>query len=209
MSRVLVIDHKDSFVFILAEQLHRLGATIATYRSDELDVPTLDALVAELGADLVVLSPGPGRSETAGVTVPWLRTAPVVPVLGVCLGHQAMVCAAGGTIERAPTPAHGVAATIALEPDPLFGDARHMTVARYHSLAATRLPDALRALATLDVAADAPPLVMALRHTTLPWVGLQFHPESVLTPDGPPLLARILDAAVAHRAQPSPLPTTP
>lgn len=197
--RVVVLDHKDSFVFILAEQFKKLGAEVAIYRSDELDVAGFERLLATSRPELVVLSPGPGRPEDGGVTVPWLGTRPRVFTLGVCLGHQAMALAAGARIDRAPVPVHGRASRVALGDDPLFeGLPRTMSVARYHSLVATDLPPALRSIATL--ADGGPELCMALRHAELPQLGFQFHPESVLTTIGPTLIERVLREAIAHAA---------
>ena len=193
--RVLVVDHRDSFVFILAEQFLRLGAELRTYRSD-MELGALQEIVGEFAPDLVVLSPGPGRPETAGVTVPWLRTRPQVPVLGICLGHQALGVAAGGTVERAPEPVHGRPWSVDVEDpaDPLFaGMPARFAAARYHSLVVTEPTGEYRVLATaLDSGSR---LVMAMRHRELPWVGLQFHPESVLTPRGGVLIERALATA--------------
>ena len=117
-----------------------------------------------------------------------------VPVLGICLGHQAMAVAGGGRVERAPRPVHGRASAIALEPDPLFdGLGATLTAARYHSLVVTELPADTVAIAT--VREEERDLVMAMRHRTFPHVGLQFHPESILTPAGGRLVSRCLHEA--------------
>ncbi len=205
MSRVLVLDHKDSFVFILAEQFGVRGAAVEVYRSDELEPEGFAALVDEFDPDLVVLSPGPGAPESAGVAASWLRGRPQRPVLGVCLGHQAMVYALGGSVGRARNPVHGRGSRLALSDDPLFAGAESLVVARYHSLVATETPEELRVIATLDGANETDAgAVMAVRHVELPWVGLQFHPESVLTPEGPRIIERIFNGALEYRASKRP-----
>ena len=192
-ARVLVLDHLDSFVFILAEQFARLGAALRTLRSD-LSLAQLQEHMAEFRPHLVLLSPGPGRPEHAGVTVEWLQTEPAVPVLGICLGLQALAVAAGGAVDRAPRPVHGRACAVRLLDDPIFeGLPSGFWAARYHSLAVTRVPDLMRVIATTHDSGQE--LVMALRHKRLPQVGLQFHPESVLTPWGGKLLERTLRLA--------------
>ena len=199
--RVLVLDHKDSFVFILAEQFLKLGAEVQTYRSD-LPLASFQELVERVDPTLVVLSPGPGRPESAGVTVPWLLTRPRRPVLGICLGHQALAQAAGGVVDRAPRPVHGKPWPVELLEDPLFeGLPSRMPVARYHSLVVTEVPDSFRVTARAqDSGVD---LVMAMRHRSLPQVGLQFHPESFLSPLGGKLVENLLAEAVhCSRAEP-------
>src|SRR5439155_17827438 len=116
-ARVFVLDHKDSFVFLLGEQFARRGAEVRTLRTD-LPLPLLQQRVTEFAPHLVVLSPGPGRPEDAATTVAWLRTGPDLPLLGVCLGHQALAVACGGEVGRAPEPAHGVGTELALADDP-------------------------------------------------------------------------------------------
>ena len=191
--RVLVLDHLDSFVFILAEQFARVGASLRTLRSD-LTLAQLGEHMADFRPHLVLLSPGPGRPEQAGVTVEWLKTEPDVPVLGICLGLQALAVAAGGVVDRAPRPVHGRACTVRLRGDPIFeGLPPGFWAARYHSLVVTRVPSCMRVIATTEDSGQE--LVMALRHNHLPQVGLQFHPESILTPWGGKLLERILSLA--------------
>lgn len=196
--RVLMVDHRDSFVFILAEQFLKLGATVRTYRSD-MGLDEFERLVREIDPALVVLSPGPGRPEASGVTVPWLETRPGVPVLGICLGHQAMAVAAGGTVDRAPRPVHGKPWPVRLLDDPLHdGLPDLLPVARYHSLVVTSCPDEFRVIATTEDAGAT--LIMAMRHRTLPQIGMQFHPESFLSPFGGILIERVL-AEATRRTQ--------
>ena len=199
MTRTLVIDHRDSFAFLLAEQLQRHGADVDVVRSD-LALDELRTHLAHLDPDLVVLSPGPGHPTRAGVTPSWLATRPNVPVFGVCLGHQALAIAAGGAVGRGPEPVHGKAWPVQLRPDPLFeGLPRVLSAARYHSLVVTHVPAALEVLAT---ARDGDhELVMAARHRERPWLGVQFHPESCLTPHGGPLLERVLAWARRERTK--------
>ena len=187
MTRVLVVDNYDSFVFNLVHYLAQLGADVLVRRNDELSARE----PLELGVDGVLLSPGPGRPEGAGVCVDLVReVGDRLPVLGVCLGHQAIAVAFGGTVERAPELLHGKtsqvhhggAGVLAGLPDPF-------TATRYHSLAVVEesIP------AELEVTArTAGGVVMALRHRDLPLEGVQFHPESVLTEGGHHLLANWL-----------------
>jgi len=194
--RVLVLDHRDSFVFNLVDELARLAADVVVLRTD-LSLAALDARLSAHDPDLVVLSPGPGHPRDAGVMVPWLATRPGRPVLGVCLGMQAMALAEGGAVGRAPDVVHGRATPLTHDGHPAFADLPgRIQAARYHSLAVTRVPDALRVVARTD---DEHRLPMALAHRSLPWLGVQFHPESILTPDGSALTAAILRHAVAHR----------
>lgn len=189
-ARVLVLDNRDSFVFNLVEELRRAGAETRTVRCD-LSLERLEGHLAEFCPDLVLLSPGPGRPESAGAMMPWLASDPALPVLGVCLGHQALALAAGGEVGRAPRMAHGRAQPIDLAPDPLFdGLPSRFVAARYHSLAVTRVPGSMRVIATCRD--EGHELVMALRDTRRPRVGVQFHPESFLTPWGSRLLANAL-----------------
>ncbi len=195
--RVLVLDNRDSFVFNLVDEFRTRGASVRTLRSDL----SLDAWRAALDAfapHLVVLSPGPGRPEEAGVMVEWLRTSPPVPVLGICLGHQALALAAGGEVRRAPRPVHGRKDRVTLlEDEPIFeGLGGSLPAARYHSLVVSTVPKTMKVVATLEDRGQT--LVMGLRHRSLCQVGLQFHPESILTPGGRTLLWRFLDEAKRH-----------
>jgi len=193
---ILLLDNYDSFTWNVWQALAMLGADVRVERNDALSV---DA-VLELEPTAIVLSPGPGEPRDAGIMPELLRRMPdALPVLGVCLGHQALVERYGGEIERDPIPMHGRASPVhhtgtgifAGVPDPL-------EAARYHSLRAKRstLP---AELALTAWTADG--LVMAVQHVRLPRFGVQFHPESILTPDGERILARFLEeAALARRA---------
>ncbi len=199
--RVLCVDHRDSFVFNLVDAMARCGARVRTIRAN-VAAETLLGAIDAYAPDLVLLSPGPGHPESAHATLAWLRTAPTVPVLGVCLGHQAMAVALGGLVARAPQPVHGRASPLAFTAEPTRTPLpRPFVAGRYHSLVVTRVPAEFRVIAT---ARDGDhELVMAMRHRSLPWLGIQFHPESVLTPHGAALLRGVLADALAHRRQPA------
>lgn len=199
--RVLVLDNRDSFVFNLVDEFACRGVSTFTFRSNL----TLDALYSkldELDPHLVVLSPGPGRPEEAGVMVDWLRTEPQVPVLGICLGHQAIAVAAGGVVSRAPRPVHGRTSAIDVVPgEPLFeGIGGTFAGARYHSLVVTEVPPSMKVIASTRDGGETLP--MALRHRRFHRLGLQFHPESILTPQGRTLLWRFFDEVNANGDKP-------
>jgi len=196
--RVLVVDHRDSFVFNLVEDLRRLGAEVEVVRSDA-SLADVRARLERTRADLVLLSPGPGTPEDSGVMLPLLAAAPEVAFLGICLGLQAMVVAAGGVVGRAPELVHGRATRVAHDGDPLFdGVASPFPAGRYHSLCALRVPPELRVVARTDGGPGAA-IPMAVRHATLPRIGLQFHPESILSPSGPAILRNALELLVGPR----------
>jgi anthranilate synthase/aminodeoxychorismate synthase-like glutamine amidotransferase len=184
-----VVDNYDSFTYNLVHLLEELGAEVVVRRSDEIDV----ASARELDPDRLVVSPGPGRPSGAGNSVELIRTlGPRTPTLGVCLGQQAIVEAFGGEIGQARALIHGKSTLVTHDGRGVFtGLAPTIAAGRYHSLAATRVPDALEVTAT---AADGE--VMGVRHRTLPVEGVQFHPESVLTPEGPAMLRNFLHASV-------------
>ena len=182
---VLVIDNYDSFTYNLVQYLGELGAEIEVVRNDKSGV---DELLAR-APDRLVISPGPCTPTEAGVSVDASRRFPEagIPTLGVCLGHQSMVEAFGGRVLRGE-PIHGKDAAIDHDGRSLFaGLPNPLTVGRYHSLvAAPELPD------DLEQSASSAGVVMAVRHRELPAEGVQFHPESVLTPHGKRMLANFL-----------------
>jgi len=186
---VLVIDNYDSFTYNLVQYLGELGATVVVRRNDEA---TLDELRA-LGHARVVISPGPGRPEQAGVSLDVIKEFGArMPLLGVCLGHQAIGLAFGGEVVRAPMPIHGKTSTVEHDGKGVFaGMSASFQAGRYHSLIVgeASLP------ADLEVAARTRDegLVMGVRHRTLPIHGVQFHPESVLTEEGRRLLRNFLE----------------
>ena len=186
---LLLIDNYDSFTWNLAHRLGELGAEVKVVRNDAM---TIDELVA-LGPDRLVISPGPGRPETAGVSVDALRRfAGRIPILGVCLGHQALAIAFGGRVERAGTPMHGKTSLVAHEGTHLFaGLSGTLEAGRYHSLVIPA--DALPKNFVRSAWVVQDETVMGVRHETLPIFGVQFHPESVLTPVGQRVLGNFLE----------------
>lgn len=183
--KVLVIDNYDSFTFNLAQYLGELGATVEVVRNDQA---TVDDLLGK-GFDRVVVSPGPCTPAEAGISAAAITAFAEagVPVLGVCLGHQAMVEAFGGSVVRGE-PVHGKSAEIEHDGRTIFsGIASPMTVGRYHSLVAD--PDLP---GELEVSSEFEGVVMAIRHQTLPAEGVQFHPESILTPEGRKMIANFI-----------------
>ena len=187
---LLVIDNYDSFTYNLVQYLGELGADLTVRRNDAVTVEE----VGELTPAGIVLSPGPCAPAQAGVTVDVIRAwGATTPILGVCLGHQAIGEAYGGKVVRANRAVHGKTSRIAHDNSELFsGVPSPMEVGRYHSLTVERasLPDSLRVTATAE---HDPTEIHALRHVEHPVWGVQFHPESVLTPNGKRLLRNFLD----------------
>jgi anthranilate synthase/aminodeoxychorismate synthase-like glutamine amidotransferase len=185
---ILLIDNYDSFTYNLAHLFGELGAEVVVRRNDAIDADEAE----RMAPSQLVLSPGPGRPEDAGVSVELVRRlGGRVPTLGVCLGHQAIVAAFGGEIGQAARLLHGKASPIEHDGRGLFhGLPESFEAGRYHSLAATSVPECLEVSASC---ADGE--VMAVRHRELPVDGVQFHPESVLTPLGPQLAKNFLEAA--------------
>jgi anthranilate synthase/aminodeoxychorismate synthase-like glutamine amidotransferase len=183
---LLLIDNYDSFTYNLAHLFGELGTEVLVRRNDAITPDEAE----ELAPSHVVVSPGPGRPEDAGVSTDVVeRFAGRVPVLGVCLGHQAIVAAFGGEVGAAQALVHGKTTLVAHDGRGLFaGLPEDFLAGRYHSLAATSIPDCLEISAT---AADGE--VMAVRHRELPVDGVQFHPESVLTPVGRELAKNFLE----------------
>jgi anthranilate synthase/aminodeoxychorismate synthase-like glutamine amidotransferase len=196
MPRLLMIDNYDSFTYNLVQYLGELGAEVETLRND---AASAEALVAK-GPDGVVISPGPGRPEDAGVSVSALRAfgAAGIPVFGVCLGHQALGLVAGGRIVRARTLMHGKTSQIFHEGEGVFrGLPRPFEATRYHSL----VIESATCPAVLEVTArTADGEIMGVRHCELPLEGVQFHPESILTREGKRLLANFLERCEASAA---------
>lgn len=203
MTRVLVVDNHDSFVHTLVGYLHELGADTAMIEADETDAAALERLMQN--ADAVLVSPGPGTPADAGASIDAVRIAARrgTPLLGVCLGHQAIGEAFGAPVGEAPELMHGMVSTVVHDGSPLFdGIPSPFAAGRYHSLALdeTALPDDIVVTARTDSGT-----VMALAHRVLPILGVQFHPESVLTQGGYRLLANWLracgDAGAVERAE--------
>ncbi|RQZ10317.1 aminodeoxychorismate/anthranilate synthase component II [Burkholderia sp. Bp9031] len=197
---LLMIDNYDSFTYNLVQYFGELGEDVHTYRNDEI---TLDE-IARLNPDTICLSPGPSNPQHAGITLDVLREfAGKKPILGVCLGHQAIGEAFGGRVVRAKTIMHGKVSRIETDCRGVFADLpKHFDVTRYHSLAIEResLPDCLEVSAWTDDGE-----IMGVRHKTLPIEGVQFHPESILSEHGHALLENFLkqNRAAAHAAAPA------
>jgi anthranilate synthase component II len=189
---LLVIDNYDSFTYNLVQYLGELGQEPVVRRNDAITLPDIEALAPRA----IVLSPGPCTPAEAGVTVPLVRAYGArIPILGVCLGHQAIGEAYGGRVVRARRVMHGKTSRIVHEGRDLFDSLPSpMEVMRYHSLVVEResIPDSLEILA---VATDDATEIHAVRHRTHPVWGVQFHPESILTAHGKQLLRNFLDLA--------------
>ena len=184
---LLLIDNYDSFTFNLAQYLGELGQDVKVLRNDAIDVAGIRALAPER----IVISPGPGTPDQAGITLAILRElAGATPILGVCLGHQAIGQHYGGKVSRAPEPVHGKPVEVTHDGRTIFaGLPERFSAGRYHSLIVDRdsMPDCL------EISAESPDgLVMGLRHRELPVEGVQFHPESILTDHGKQMLANFL-----------------
>ncbi|MBO1770156.1 aminodeoxychorismate/anthranilate synthase component II [Agrococcus sp. TF02-05] len=198
MTRILVVDNFDSFVYTLAGYLQELGADVSVVRNDRVDAGAITDW------DAVLLSPGPGTPAEAGVSIPMVHAAidAGTPLLGVCLGHQAIAEALGGVVTHAPELMHGKTSLVEHDGSTVFeGLPSPLTATRYHSLAVVdgTVPDALRVTARTvpDPEGDrtAGGVIMALEHRDAPVWGVQFHPESVLTEGGYRMLGNWLESA--------------
>jgi len=189
---VFVLDNYDSFTYNLVQYMGELGAEMVIRRNDELTVDEVEALAPER----LVLSPGPCTPQEAGILIPLIqRFAGIVPILGVCLGHQAIGAAFGGDVVRAPQLMHGKTSSVEHDGKTIFaGIASPMTCTRYHSLivAEETLPEDLE-ISARTRNADGTTTIMGLRHKKFPIEGVQFHPESVLTRDGKKLVQNFLE----------------
>jgi anthranilate synthase/aminodeoxychorismate synthase-like glutamine amidotransferase len=200
---ILMIDNYDSFTYNLVQAMTAAGAEVEVVRND---AETPERLLARRPRG-IVLSPGPGRPEQAGICLELLAVRPPVPVLGVCLGHQALGIAFGARVERAPVLMHGKTSLVRHAGEGVFaGLPDPFEATRYHSLA---VPEASLTGELVPLARSGDGVLMGMRHRSLPYHGVQFHPESVLTPAGPYLLANFLalcgeipadEAAAAGRA---------
>ena len=187
MTKILVIDNYDSFVFNLVQYLQQLGAEVVVKRNDEVNAESIN------GFDGVLLSPGPGTPEDAGACMEIVNAAieKQKPLLGVCLGHQAIGAALGGTVSRAPELLHGKTSQVQHKNEGVFKDLKSpFRATRYHSLAieTPSVPKELLVTATTDTG-----VIMGVKHKSAPIEGVQFHPESVLTEGGHRLLANWLE----------------
>lgn len=185
---LLVIDNYDSFTYNLVQYLGELGATMKVFRNDEITIEEIEALQPEK----LLVSPGPGTPDGAGISLSAIKAfAGRLPILGVCLGHQAIGQIFGGRVVRAPEPVHGKPAQVTHDGKTIFrGVDQPFSAGRYHSLVVERegLPDCL------EVSATSPDgLIMGVRHKTHKIEGVQFHPESILTGEGKKLLQNFLE----------------
>jgi para-aminobenzoate synthetase component 2 len=185
---LLVIDNYDSFTYNLVQYLGELGADMKVIRNDEVPVDEIDN---EMHPEKILISPGPGTPDAAGVSLEVIdRFAERIPILGVCLGHQAIGQHFGGKVIRAPEPVHGKPVEVRHDGKTIFeGIDGSFTAGRYHSLVVEResLPECL------EISAESPDgLIMAMRHRSLPLEGVQFHPESILTEHGKKMLKNFL-----------------
>ncbi|GAA3292366.1 aminodeoxychorismate/anthranilate synthase component II [Arthrobacter citreus] len=209
--RILVVDNYDSFVYTLVGYLQQLGAETTVVRND--DVTLAEAVELAAARDGVLVSPGPGAPAEAGVCIDLIRWCGEnnKPMLGICLGHQALAEAYGGTVTHAPELMHGKTSLVRHEGTDVFaGLPSPVTATRYHSLAAVAdtIPKELQVTARTESG-----IIMGLRHSTAPLSGVQFHPESVLTEGGYQMLGNWLEGlglagAAAHAATLSPLMST-
>jgi anthranilate synthase component 2 len=189
---VLVIDNYDSFTYNLVQYLGELGADVQVVRNDAASIETIAASKPER----IVISPGPGRPEQAGVTMEVIRhLGATLPILGVCLGHQAIGAAFGGSVVRAAAPMHGKTSTIEHDRRGVFtGIEGPFTASRYHSLIVAE--DGLPAELEIAARTREDGSIMGIRHRRLPIHGVQFHPESILTGEGHRLLRNFLSGSM-------------
>jgi anthranilate synthase component 2 len=195
---ILVVDNYDSFTYNLVQLVAGSGVEVVVVRNDAAGV---DDLLARR-PDGILLSPGPGRPEDAGVCLPLLARRPQMPIFGVCLGHQVLGASFGAEIDRAPRPMHGKTSRVRHGGEGLFaGVPNPFEATRYHSLEVREasVPEELEPVAW----SEDDGLVMALRHRVLPYWGVQFHPESVLTLEGPRLVRNFLELCRARSGRPA------
>ena len=189
--RLLMIDNYDSFTYNIVQYFGELGAQVAIYRNDEITIEELDALFQQGQFERLCISPGPCSPNEAGISIAAIKHfAGKLPILGVCLGHQAIGAAFGGNIVRSQTQMHGKTSLMTTDQQGVFADLpRQFTINRYHSLAIDRatLPACLQVTAWTDDGE-----IMGVRHTNLPIEGVQFHPESILTEHGHAMLKNFL-----------------
>lgn len=188
MANILFLDNFDSFTYNLVDQFRVLGHQVKVYRND-CDLEQIVQTALNTPNTVLALSPGPGTPQEAGILLPLIqRLKNTIPIIGICLGHQALIEAFGGKVVHAGEVLHGKVSKINHDGQAMFRDiANPMPVARYHSLMGSELPD------ELIVNADYNGIVMAIRHRNLPICGFQFHPESILTVQGSKLLEQSVE----------------
>lgn len=192
--KILFIDNFDSFTYNLVDEFCKRGCEAKVYRADT-KAAVLQEIADELDPDLLVISPGPGTPKKAGVSLAALDLfKDKLPIFGVCLGHQTIVEYFGGQIGHASEPMHGKPSRISHNDQGVFaGTENPLQAGRYHSLVATQVPDCL------EVVAEFEGIVMAIKHRSLPIYGVQFHPESILTPAGGRVIENVLAIAAEAR----------
>jgi anthranilate synthase component 2 len=192
--KVLFIDNFDSFTYNLVDDFCKRRCAAKVYRADT-PLEQLRRVAQRFDPDLLVISPGPGTPDTAGVSLSAIDSFHGrLPVFGVCLGHQAIVQYFGGRVGRAPEPVHGKPSKVTHNGEGIFAGVENpLHAGRYHSLLAYDVPECL------EVTAELEGLVMAVRHRSLPVFGVQFHPESILTPAGGRIIENVLAMAQAAR----------
>jgi len=193
--KVLFIDNFDSFTYNLVDDFCKRNCRAKVYRADTA-LDELKAVAAEFAPDLLVISPGPGTPDTAGVSLAatgYFKDR--LPILGVCLGHQVIVQHFGGKIGHAPVPMHGKPSRVTHDEKGVFAGVENpLQAGRYHSLCAVEVPDCLEETARFE------DVVMGVRHKELPVFGVQFHPESILTPAGGRIIENILSIAEERKS---------
>lgn len=194
--KVLFVDNFDSFTYNLVDDFCKRNCQAKVYRSDT-DLEVLKAAANKFAPDLLVISPGPGTPDTAGVSlsvVDYFKDK--LPILGVCLGHQVIVQYFGGEISHAPEPVHGKPSRVTHNEKGIFAGVENpLQAGRYHSLCAIKLPDCLEKTAEFEG------IVMGVQHKELPIFGVQFHPESILTPAGGKIIENVLSIAQKCQAE--------
>ena len=194
--KVLFIDNFDSFTYNLVDDFCKRNCQAKVYRADTA-LDELKVLATEFEPDLLVISPGPGTPDTAGVSLQAVgHFKNKLPILGVCLGHQVIVRHFGGKVGHAPKPMHGKPSRITHNGKDIFaGIENPLQAGRYHSLCALEMPDCLETTAEFEG------IVMGVRHKELPIFGVQFHPESILTPAGGKIIENVLSIAAANKVR--------
>jgi anthranilate synthase component 2 len=192
--KVLFIDNFDSFTYNLVDDFRKRDCQAKVYRADT-PLESLKKIAQEFAPDLLVISPGPGNPSSAGVTLEAIGYfQDKLPIFGVCLGHQAIVQYFGGTIDHAPKVMHGKASKVTHNEKGIFqGVENPLQAGRYHSLCAVTVPDCLEVTATYE------DIVMAIQHKQKPIYGVQFHPESILTPTGGKIIQNLLTISLKNR----------